>query len=90
MKARTKNEDGTYAEGWCSQFNTHSTCEAIMGWADGDQDSMYMKDIEIQLTDGTWINLREALQTNKVIPDNYNTYFREPRDDGERQRGYAL
>ncbi|CAM3605306.1 hypothetical protein ERUR111494_02475 [Erysipelothrix urinaevulpis] len=38
--------------------------------------------------DGQAINLKEALDQQLVVPDLYGNYFREAKNEQERNRGY--
>jgi len=80
--------DRENTEGWSTEFNTHSLNEVIVYFDDGDADSMFFQDVEVLLSNQVWIGLKEALGLHLVIPDNYNRYFREPRSELEREKGW--
>jgi hypothetical protein len=46
--------------------------------------------IEVQLSDSSWVNMSEAFKNKILIPDNYNTCFKEAKTDEERKKGYYL
>lgn len=78
--------------GSASNFNTHGLGEMIVGFEgpDGDQDSQYIRDYEVQLPDGTWKDMSQAFRDHDLITDNYNTIFFFPKNEEDRARGYAL
>jgi len=74
--------------GHASEFNTSALNEVIVYYDDGSADSEYFHNLQVFLTNQTWIGLKEAFGLHLVIPDNYNRYFREPRSELERDRGW--
>jgi hypothetical protein len=85
MKLRTK--DGT--TGVSLGLNVHAMSEVVMGFdGDGGADSMFIKDLDVQLASGEWMDLGEAFRTKAVITDNYNTTFREPANEQEKAQGW--
>ena len=75
-------------EGWSNEFNTSSLNEIIVYYDDGDASSEYFQDVNVLLSNGVWTGLKEALGLHLVIPNNYNTHFREPVNEVERDRGW--
>ena len=89
MKARLK--DKPQATGFADRFNIHALFEVIMGFDEGDQDSVFGKDVEVFVeAKQSWMPLKEALASHDVITDNYNTTFFEPRTEEDRKRGFTL
>ena len=67
-----------------SRFNTMALNEVLTG-----DDSAYIHDLDVYLPKKKeWKCLQQAFKDNDVIPDNYNEWFGEPRDEEDRQRGY--
>lgn len=66
-----------------SRLNVSALNEVEMG-----DDSAYFHDLEVQLKDGTWVNLAAAFKSHTVVTDDYNTWFREAENDKERARGW--
>lgn len=87
MKVRDKEHTWT---GFSSNFNTHGLGEVIVGFDDdGGMDSMFSSDLEVYLDyKNIWIDMNKAFEDNDLIIDNYNTCFREPRNQEEIDRGY--
>lgn len=85
---KVRKIDDHKVEGFSDSFNTHGLGEIIVGYPEGDMSSEYISEYEVQLSDGTWMPMREALKENKVISDNYDRHFREPINDVERERGF--
>lgn len=64
--------------------------EIIVGFDDdGGMDSDFISDYDVQLHTGEWVPLRDAFLYNLVICDNYNTYFKEPKNLLEMERGWS-
>ena len=81
MKLRYK-KTGIEAAG--SQFNIHAIGEVLTG-----DDTVYINDLDVFLPAlNTWKDMGQAFTDHDLIVDDYNTYFFEPKDDAERQRGY--
>lgn len=76
------------ALGHSSEFNTSSLSEVIVYYDDGGADSEYMQALEVWLSNQTWVNMRDAFAEKQLICDNYNRYFREPKNDDEMLRGW--
>lgn len=87
MKVRHK-ERGTLASS--GDFNLHAASEIIVYYDGGDADSDYIKNFDVELPDGTWKDLAQAFRDSDVITDNFNTRFFVPRNEDDRNRGYAL
>lgn len=88
MKIRDKNNTWT---GESSRFNTHALSEIIIGYnGEGGMDSEYIKNCEVLLSSGKWKDMWEAFRDKDIIPDNYNEWFGEPRNEEDKTRGYFL
>lgn len=85
MKARLK--DRPEITGYTDTFNTHALSEVVMYFDDGDADSVFMKDVQIQVGE-EWKDLKQAFADKDIITDNLNTRFGPPRDDAARERGF--
>lgn len=86
MKVRNKK---TGALGYCSKSNTYAMAEVIVYFDEGDCSSEFIKDYDVYLElQQTWKSMDEAFRNRDLIPDNYDTEFREPRNDDERERGW--
>lgn len=81
MKVRYKLT-GTEAD--ASRFNVHALAEVLTG-----DDSAFISDLDIWIN-GQWKDMREAFKDRDIIPDNYNTFFGEPKSEEDRERGYFL
>jgi hypothetical protein len=81
MRVRYKS---TKAEAWSDSFNTLALSEILTG-----DDSCFFKDMDV-FVKGEWKDLCQAFKDKDIIPDNYNCYFGEPRNEEERKRGYFL
>lgn len=68
-------------------FNTASLSEVVVGFDGMDCDSVYMRDLDVEI-DGEWKDLRQALKDKDLVPDNYNTRFGPPTSEENRERGY--
>lgn len=69
------------------QFNPHSIGEIIVYYEDGKCSSEFIRDYEVYLDVG-WKDMHEAFRDCDVIPNNYNTRFRRPLNETEREKGY--
>jgi len=88
MKARLINKP--HITGETSRFNTHALGEVLMGFDDGDLDSMFVSDVEVYVEAlKEWKPLSFAFKDHDVITDNYNTCFFEPDNEEDRKRGYC-
>lgn len=86
MKVRNKKN---MKEGYSDTFNTHALSEIIVAFSDGDCSSEYIKDYDVYLENRQiWLDMQEAFREKLIIPDNYNTSFREPVDEAEREKGW--
>lgn len=66
------------------RFNIHALCEVDVG-----DDSILCSDLEAFIVaKNEWKNFSDALRDRDIIPDNYNAWFREPKNDEERKRGW--
>lgn len=86
MKVRNKK---SMKEGYSDTFNTHALSEVIVGFTDGDYSSEYIKDYDVYLENRQiWMDMQEAFREKHIISDNYNTSFREPVNEAEREKGW--
>lgn len=86
MKVRTK-ETGEIAHS--GNFNTHGLSEIIVYFFDGDCTSDFIHNYEVYLErKNEWKPLDQAFKDKDVIPDNYNTMFREAKNKEEKERGW--
>jgi hypothetical protein len=84
MKLRTIKK---HIECEASQFNIHSLNEIIVYYAGGDADSAPISDFDVFLeSNQMWKYMPDAFADHDLIPDETNTYFREPNDE-ERDEG---
>ena len=75
--------------GTTGSFNISGIGEVIVYYDIGDCSSEFINNLEVYLTyPQKWYNMQKAFKDKLIIPDNYNTYFREPRSDLERSKGY--
>lgn len=74
--------------GFGNKFNTHALFEVITYFDDGDCDSCFGRDLDVQLSDGRWMSLSQAFRDKLIIIDNHNTEFREPKNQEEIDRGF--
>lgn len=81
MRVRYK-ETGTEAES--SKFNVHALAEVLTG-----DDSAFIRELDV-FVGGKWKDMGQAFKDKDIIPDNYNEFFGEPRNDTDRVRGYML
>ena len=85
MKLRLKETQET-----CSsyRFNIHALSE-IYVYFEHDMDTDFIKNYDVWLeAKQEWKDLSQAFQDSDIIPDNFNTYFREPKNDTERTQGW--
>lgn len=87
MKVRNKKHT---LEGMSSDFNTCGLGEVIVGFLDNKGiDSMFIDELEVFLdSKQKWKDMSQAFKDNDIIPNNLNTWFREPRNTKERENGY--
>lgn len=79
MKVRYKsNKQETFA----SNFNVHALNEVLTG-----DDSCYVSDLDV-FVNGKWKDMQQAFRDRDIIPDNYNTWFAEPKNEDDRKQGY--
>lgn len=77
--------------GSSSSFNLAALCEVVVGFdaPNEDMDTVPCHQLEVWLeSKQEWKRFNRALDDRDVIPDNYNSHFREPRNEEERKRGY--
>lgn len=68
-----------------SRLNTSALAEVLTG-----DDSALFSDLDAWIeARQEWKDLSTAFRDRDVITDNYNTFILEPRNEEERQRGYA-
>lgn len=84
MKVRNK-KTGTI--GQSSTFNTHALAEIIVYTDDCTSDFIRDYDVFIESI-GEWVDMHEAFDKKLIITDNYNTNFREPLNEAEKERGW--
>jgi hypothetical protein len=96
MRVRTRNRDGSWAEGSSSAYNMHSINEIVVHYDDGPDgepggaDSVFVRDIEVWIErTRRWTPLGQAFRDRDVLPNNENTRFSEARTDEDRERGYT-
>jgi hypothetical protein len=83
MKARYKK---THCETVVLGFNLHSVNEVVT-----EDDSAFIFDLDVWLTQKSeWEDMRQAFADHDLITDNFNTFFFEPQNEEDRQRGYAI
>lgn len=86
MKVRLKK---TGDIGQSDRFNNSSpVSEVIVYYEEGDADSVFIKDLDVLLSNGKWKDMSMAFNDKDLIPDNYNVRFKEPSNYEERNRGY--
>lgn len=88
MKIRKKSNH--LITGVATGFNVRGLGEIIISYDnEGGMDSDYICDYDVFLPSiNGWKAMDEAFKDRDLIPDNYNTRFREPKNDEERQRGW--
>ena len=79
MRVRYK---ATKAIAFSDRFNICALAEVLTG-----DDSAFIKDLDVWVK-GQWKDMNQAFQDRDIIPDNYNEYFGEPRNEEDRVRGY--
>lgn len=86
MKVRNKANG---SEGYSNTFNVHALSEIIVCFLDSDCSSEFISDYEVYLeSKQEYMDMLQAFKEKLIITDNYNTNFREPKDDQERERGW--
>ena len=89
MRVRFKSKP-TVVE-FTHKFNVHGLGEVLVGFVDGDMDSVYIRDLEVFIEAlDEWKSMSKAFEDSDIITDNYNTYIFEPKNDEDRKRGYTL
>lgn len=86
MKLRTKDH---LTPCYGSNFNMSALNEVLVNFDEGDADSMFVSDLQVQIGDN-WKNLISAFKDRDLITDNHNTCFFQPRNEEEKKRGYSL
>ena len=88
MKVRFKAHP--QMDAYASQFNIFGMGEVIAQGSWG-ADSVYVTDLDVYLeATGAWKDMAQAFRDKDIIPDNYNTFFVEPKTTEDRERGYLL
>lgn len=86
MKVKHKK---TGVLGSSRKFNIHGMSEIIVGFDDEDMDSDFISEYDVYLeSKKEWKPMSEAFRDKDIITNNYNTEFREPQNEAERQRGW--
>jgi hypothetical protein len=88
VKVRLKTDPSDIGCIWC--LNTSALTEVIVHFKGNGCSSYFYSSLDVQLPDGTWKDLCEALKDKDVITDNYNTQFHFPGNEEDRKRGYIL
>lgn len=87
--AKVRTRTNPPVMGTSSQFNTHGMGEVIVHFDAGDADSMLMGELEVLVgVSCEWVPMDQAFRNRRLIPDNYNRAFREPRTASEQLRGW--
>lgn len=84
VRLKTNHE----VRGHADHLNPHGFGEIVVRYPDGDASSEYIREHEVKLAGGQWVDMSLAFRHNDLITDNTSVSFREPRDDAERQRGW--
>lgn len=88
MNVKVRNKK-TGALGHSSKFNMHGMSEIIVGFDEGDCDSAFISEYDVYLeSKGKWKSMDDAFRDKDIITDNYNSEFREHRNEAEKQRGW--
>ena len=83
MRIKARYAD-TKIECCAINFNVHSLNEVNLG-----DDSCSVHELEVFIPKlGYWKNMAKAFKDRDLIPDNYETEFREPHNSEERDRGW--
>jgi len=86
MKVRNKKHGHL---GNSTNFNVHGLSEIIVYFDDDSCDSEFIHDYDVYIeSTGEWMDMCEAFRMSLVIPDNYNTWFKEPDNETEKERGW--
>lgn len=78
MRARLATDKN--CTGYASEFNTHSAhhMEEVLFYCEQfGIDSVFTRTVEVQLSDNSWVNLKDALEQKVVVPDHHNLSFME-------------
>lgn len=79
----------TGTRGHSSTFNVHGLSEIIVIFPDDNYSSEYIADYDVYLESRQeWHDMQDAFREKLIIPDNYNTGFREPVNAAEQERGW--
>lgn len=85
MKLRLKDTQEICSS---DKFNIHAISEIIV-YFDNDMGTDFIKNYDVWLeTKEEWKDLSQSFKDKDVIPDNYNSYFREPKNEIEREQGW--
>lgn len=88
MKLRTKNLNCPKTC-YSSSFNSSALAEVLVNFEDGDADSVFIWDLEVELESG-WKDFSQAFKDKDIITDNYNRSFFIPPTKEDKERGYTL
>lgn len=89
MKARQKSKPEL--EFTTTKFNVHGLGEVIGCSLEFGCDLFFIADLDVYIEAlKEWKDMRQAFKDKDLITDNYNTWFFEPKDEIERERGYTL
>lgn len=81
MKLRYKTNG---IETYGSRFNPCGLSEVLTG-----DDSVPIGELDVWIGN-EWVDMRTAFKNKQIIPDNYNMFFSEPKNDSDKERGYFL
>jgi hypothetical protein len=72
-------------------INADRPDEIILSWRDADTgaESDLPANYDVQLSDGIWRDLQEAIQNHDLITDRNRRAFFEPTTAGDRVRGFT-
>lgn len=78
----------TGTKGHSDTFNVHALSEIIVTFPD-NYSSEYIADYDVYLESRqAWYDMQDAFREKLIIPDNYNTRFREPVNAAEQEKGW--
>lgn len=83
MKMTTRYKHNPEEVRYTNSLNIHGLSEVNMG-----DDLAFIKDLEVQLSSGEWKCMSQAFRDRDIITDNYNQWFREPKNQEEKERGF--
>lgn len=89
MKRMRVRHKKTGAIGHSNNFNLHAIWEIIVYFDESDCSSAFVSECDVYLkSKNEWKSMDEAFREKDIITNNYNSYFREPRNKDERLRGW--